>query len=388
MTRLDNRTDTRAATNSYGRMEWAGAFGDLGTLVPFVAAYLGVLKMDPFGVLLAFGGCMVACGLFYRTPLPVQPMKAIGAVAAAQAVQTATVTPAAVYAAALVTGLVWLALGLSGLSERVARLVPAPVVTGVVLGLGLGFMLEGVKLMHSNWAVAAIGGIGTLLLLGSRRFPAMFALLLFGAAVAGFRNPSLLASLARPTAQLPTFDFPLAHLTPGDLFIGAVLLALPQVPLTLGNAVIAIRDENNRLFPQAPVTLRKVSVSTGLMNLFGAMVGGVPMCHGAGGMAGHVAFGARTGGALVILGTLLLGLALFFSRSVEVLFGLFPAAVLGVILFIAGIQLAMGTGSVGESRSERLVALATAAVCMWNVAIGFVVGATLHGLLKRSLVRL
>ena len=40
-------------SNRYDRMEVAGAFGDLGTLVPFVVAYIGVLKMDPFGVLLA-----------------------------------------------------------------------------------------------------------------------------------------------------------------------------------------------------------------------------------------------------------------------------------------------------------------------------------------------
>src|ERR1019366_9759766 len=78
--------------NRYDRMEWAGAFGDLGTLIPFVAAYVGVLKLDPFGVLLAFGASMVVCGLYYRTPFPVQPMKAIGAVAALQAVHTATVT--------------------------------------------------------------------------------------------------------------------------------------------------------------------------------------------------------------------------------------------------------------------------------------------------------
>jgi hypothetical protein len=105
-----------------------------------------------------------------------------------------------------------------------------------------------------------------------------------------------------------------------DLVIGTLFLALPQVPLTLGNAIIGVREENNRLFPDRPVSERQVAVSTGVMNLFGSAVGGVPMCHGAGGMAGHVAFGARTGGSLVILGGLLLVLALAFSSSVVVLF--------------------------------------------------------------------
>ncbi|MGQ0677030.1 MAG: putative sulfate/molybdate transporter, partial [Rhodospirillales bacterium] len=114
----------------WGRMEWAGAFGDLGTLIPFTVAYIGVLKMDAMGVLFGFGAAMVACGFYYRTPFPVQPMKAIGAVAATQAAQTAIITPAAVHAAGLATGLIWLVLGLTGWAERISRLVARPVTVG------------------------------------------------------------------------------------------------------------------------------------------------------------------------------------------------------------------------------------------------------------------
>jgi MFS superfamily sulfate permease-like transporter len=374
--------------NRYDRMEWAGAFGDLGTLIPFIVAYIGVLKMDPFGILFAFGASMLASGLYYKTPFPVQPMKAIGAVAAAQAVQTAVVTPSAVYAAALVTGLVWLALGLTGLAARVARLVPAGVVAGVVLGLGLGFMLEGVKMMQTGWVVAAIGATGTLLLMGNRTFPAMFALLAFGFAVGAYQRPDVVGALSQANVGLHTPSFALGGLTWSDFLVGALLLAPPQVPLTLGNAVIAIKEENNRLFPQSPVTEKGVSVSTGLMNLFSSAVGGIPMCHGAGGMAGHIAFGARTGGAVVILGTLLLVLAVFFSGAVAQLFKLVPAAVLGVILFVTGVQLAVGVGTIGDSRNDKVVVLATAAFCMWNVAIGLLVGLALHHLCKRGLVHL
>src|SRR6476660_2454184 len=122
--------------NRFDRMEIAGAFGDLGTLVPFVVAYIGVLKMDPFGVLLAFGLTMVVCGFIYRTPIPVQPMKAAGAIATTQAAQTLTLTPAMVHGASLATGLVWLILGLTGTANRVAQLVKRPIVVGIVLGLG------------------------------------------------------------------------------------------------------------------------------------------------------------------------------------------------------------------------------------------------------------
>ncbi|OVZ61699.1 sulfate transporter [Pigmentiphaga sp. NML030171] len=369
-------------------MEWAGAFGDLGTLIPFVAAYIGVLKLDPFGVLFAFGLCMLACGLHYKTPIPVQPMKAIGAVAVTQAAQTAVVTPGAVYGAALATGVAWLFLGLSGMAARVTRLVPPAVVLGIMLGLGFGFMLEGVKMMQTDWPIAALAGVGTLLLMGNRTLPAMFVLLIFGAAVGAWRQPTLLHELAQVPLGLPTPSFALSDISLHELAIGAALLALPQLPLTLGNAVIAVKEENNRLFPQRPVSENGLATSTGIMNIFSSVAGGVPMCHGAGGMAGHVAFGARTGGALVILGVILLVLALFFSAGISLLFKLFPLSILGVILFLTGAQLALGSSVLPADRNQRLVALATAALCMWNVAAGFLLGLALHVMVTRGWVRM
>ena len=114
---------SQPTTNRFDRMEIAGAFGDLGTLIPFVVAYLAVLKMDPFGVLFAFGIGMLVCGFVYRTPIPVQPMKAAGAIATTQAAQTLIITPAMVHGASLVTGLIWLVLGVTGTAHRVANLV-------------------------------------------------------------------------------------------------------------------------------------------------------------------------------------------------------------------------------------------------------------------------
>lgn len=379
---------TLALRNRFDRMEWAGAFGDFGTLIPFVVGYIGVLKMDPFGVLFAFGIAMVVSGAYYKTPFPVQPMKAIGAVAITQAAQTAVITPAAVYGASLATGLLWLVLGLTGAASRIAKLVSRPVVIGIVLGLGMSFMLEGVKMMATHWLIAAVGLTGTLLLLTNRRIPAMFLLLLFGAICGTILNPDALRELTAASIEVRAPKFALLDVTWNDLFIGIVFLALPQLPLTLGNAVIAIREENNRLFPDRPVTDKGVATSTGLMNIAGSTIGGVPMCHGAGGMAGHVAFGARTGGALIILGTLLLVLAVFFSGSIDALFRLFPAAILGVILFLTGAQLALGSCEFSEDKAERFVTLVTAAFAMWNVGVAFLVGIAGSYIAKRGWLRL
>ncbi len=280
--------------NRFDRMEIAGAFGDLGTLVPFAVAYIGVLKMDAFGVLLAFGSAMVACGFAYRTPMPVQPMKAAGAIATTQAAQTIVITPAMVWGASLATGVLWLFLGLTGTARYVSQLIARPVILGIIPGLGFSFMIEGAKLMAQNWLVGGAALLGTSLLLANRIIPAMFLLLLFGAACGILRDPTLFAALREVQMELRLPTFVLSSMTFSDFLFGTLFLALPQVPRTLGNAIIAISEENNRLFPDRPVNEGKISVSTGLMNILSAGVGGVPMCHGAGGMAGHVRFGART----------------------------------------------------------------------------------------------
>jgi MFS superfamily sulfate permease-like transporter len=379
---------TAQSGNRFDRMEIAGAFGDLGTLIPFVVAYLAVLKMDPFGVLFAFGVSMVICGLVYRTPIPVQPMKAAGAIATTQAAQTLVLTPAMVYGASLVTGLVWLVLGLTGTANRVANLVKRPIVIGIVLGLGFGFMIEGAKMMSHNWWVGGVALFGTAILLSNRVIPAMFLLLAFGAAYGMLADPTLLDAFRAIQVEPRWPTFALTDLSWNDVLIGAVFLALPQVPLTLGNAVIAITEENNRLFPDRPVSEDKIATSTGLMNLLSGSVGGVPMCHGAGGMAGHVQFGARTGGAVVILGVVLLATALFFSGSVGTFLRLFPTPVLGVVLFLTGAQLALGSCDMSKDKGERFVTVVTAALAVWNVGIAFVVGIAAYTLNKRGWLRI
>lgn len=375
------------ATNRYDRMEVAGAFGDLGTLVPFVVAYLAVLQMDPYGVLLAFGIAMVVCGAVYKTPIPVQPMKAAGAIATTQAAQTLTITPAMVHGASLVTGAIWLVLGLTGTAHRVANLIQRPIVIGIILGLGFGFMIEGAKMMATNWWIGGIALLGTSLLLTNRVIPAMFLLLLFGAGYGILSDPTLVVALKGVQVEPRWPTFALGSLTWNDVFVATVFLALPQVPLTLGNAVIAITEENNRLFPQRPVTEGKIATSTGLMNIMGAGLGGVPMCHGAGGMAGHVQFGARTGGALVILGIVLLVTATFFSGSVGTLLRLFPPSILGVVLFLTGAQLALGSCDFSKDKGERFVTVITGALAVWNVGIAFVVGMVAYALMKRGWLR-
>jgi MFS superfamily sulfate permease-like transporter len=186
--------------------------------------------------------------------------------------------------------------------------------------------------------------------------------------------------------KLPVFS--LSAMTWNDLAVGTLLFTLPQIPLTLGNAVIAIVAENNELFPDRRVTEKKIAISQGIMNLVAPIFGGVPMCHGAGGMAGHVRFGAKTGGALVILGSLLVLIALFFSDSVAIFFKIFPNAILGVILFFAGSELAIVVRDIGDKKSDFYVMLIVAAFAMWNMGAAFLAGVILDNSLRRGWIRI
>lgn len=371
--------------NAYDLRELAGAFGDLGTFIPFLVGYLTVSKMDPVGVLVAFGIFKIFVGLYFRTPVPIQPMKAIGTAAITH---PGAIMPGAILASGLFTGAFWLLMGVTGAVTWIARLTSRSIVHGLVLGLGLGLMLEGVKLMDGDWLLAVVAMVLTFLLLSHERIPAMLLLLAFGAATAVAREPGILAELAGIGFHPRLPHFAVAGLGWEDLFTGVLVLGLPQVALTLGNAIVATVEENNALFPDRPITVRTVAIDHGVMNLVSASVGGIPMCHGAGGMAGHVRFGARTGGSLVILGALVLFTGLFLGDSVATLFKLFPASLLGVILLFGGLELA--TGALGDSpaKQDRYVLLLTAGVAMWNMGAGYLAGLLLHHAIRRGVVRL
>jgi MFS superfamily sulfate permease-like transporter len=374
------RTTTK---NQYSRMEWAGAFGDVGTLIPFVVAYITIVKIDPLGLLFMFGITLMASGLYYRTPLPIQPMKAIGAAAIAGGI-----SPAALFGSGLTTGLFWLVAGATGAIRPIAKLATKPVVRGIMLGLGLSFMVDGIHRMMTVPVLAGFALVVTYLLLTNPKIPAMFMLLIIGVVSAIIMNPQMTSELAKIHIgfKLPVFSLPM--ITWNDLVTGTLLFTIPQIPLTLGNAVIAIVAENNELFPDRQVTEKKIAISQGIMNLVSPLFGGIPMCHGAGGMAGHVRFGAKTGGALVILGSMLILIALFFSDSVAIIFKIFPNAILGVILFFAGSELAIVVKDIGDKKSDFYVMIIVAAFAMWNMGAAFLVGVILDNSLRRGWLKI
>ena len=375
----------RILGNEYNRMELAGAFGDLGTFIPFVAAYITLNKMDPLGILVAFGVFKIFVGQYFKTPFPVQPMKAIGGMAIAH---PETITHGMIWGSGIFTAIFWLVMGLTGAVSWLHKITAKPIIRGIMLGLGLSFVVEGIGMMKGQPVIAIIALAGTFFLLSKEKVPTMLILLAFGVGAALMMNPGLWQEITQISFRFRLPDIYIGKISWQDLIAGTLVLGLPQAPLTLGNAIIGTAEENNELFPDRPAKVKTIAVDHGIMNIFSAAIGGVPLCHGAGGMAGHVRFGARTGGALVILGIIVLLLGLFFSDSVATIFKFFPPSILGVILFFTGLELASLVRDIGSKRSDVYIMLVTAGFAMWNMGVAYLVGLALYYGVKKEILKL
>lgn len=312
--------------------EVSGALGDIGTLLPLSLGAIGVAGLAPVPVLLGFAVFYIATGLYYRLPVPVQPMKAVAAL-----LLTTQVGAQSLVASGVLIGVILLILGSTGLINRAARLVPGSVLSGLQLGLGLLLASMSLELMATSLPLGLL--ILALLAVTLKLFPSWPAALL-GLALA-IALGALLGSPGLPLPANPAI-FSMPELPSMDEWQqGFSILVLPQLALTITNAIVLTAlvvgdyfgDQSHRVSPA------RLSVTTGLANLFLVPFGALPMCHGAGGVAAHYRFGARTGLAPVLLGAGLLLVAivpggLSFIAAV-------PAAGLGALLMVAAVELGL-----------------------------------------------
>jgi MFS superfamily sulfate permease-like transporter len=312
----------------FNRRELAGAMGDFGTLLPLAAGYIAVCGLDPAGFLVVMGVVNVALGLIYRLPMPLEPKKVVAAVAIAEAW-----SPPLIYTTGFSLGLLWLALAVGGLVERVVRWIPPAVVRGIQLALGITLVLASLRMMSTWWIMGLIAVVVALVLRDNRHLPGAIALVLLGLGVIVWRGQA--GEVFRFGFRLPPLTLPqLDLIVPGMLGAG-----LGQIPLTLTNATIATVALIRDYFPEKGVSERKLLLNQGVMNVAGAFFGGMPMCHGAQGLAGQYMFGARTGGASILEGLIEIGMGLFLANSLLGLFRAFPQAILGAMMLLVAWQL-------------------------------------------------
>ncbi|CAI8601228.1 unnamed protein product [Vicia faba] len=415
--------------------ELSGAVGDLGTYIPIVLALSLVNNLDLTTTLIFTSLYNIITGLFFGLPMPVQPMKSIAAVAISE---SPPLTIPQISAAGLSVAAVLLFLGTTGLMSFLYRYLPLPVVRGVQLSQGLQFAFSAIKYIRYQqdlssgssktgpvrpWfsldglALALIAVLFLVLTTGAgednhseqqqheleendydseervdnlrrnkirRRLkilsmiPSALIVFVFGLLLCFIRDPSIFHDLRFGPSRIKFI-----RITWDDFKVGFVRAAIPQIPLSILNSVIAVCKLSGDLFPEREASAMKVSVSVGVMNFVGCWFGAMPCCHGAGGLAGQYRFGGRSGASIVFLGIGKLLIALVFGNSFGRILGQFPIGILGVLLLFAGIELAMASKDM-SSKQESFVMFVCAAVSLTgsSAALGFFVGIVLYLLLK------
>jgi MFS superfamily sulfate permease-like transporter len=348
--------------------EASGACGDLGTFIPHAIGAMTVAGLAPAGVLFGFGAFLIATGLFYGLPLPVQPMKAVSAV-----ILTGGLRPGEVAAAGLMIGVVLLLLGVTGWIGRLARVIPQSVSAGLQLGLGLLMGVLGIKLMlETPW----IGFASLALVLVLTRIPRCPAapIALGAAIVAGWATgntittPEVSVASGIPHLVMPSW---------AEVWRSLQIAVVPQLSLTLTNAVIVTASLSRELFPArgSIASERNLALSSGLANVLLCPFGAMPMCHGAGGLQAQYRFGARTGLAPIIFGSVVLVLALGFADHAAALFAIIPIGAVGALLILAGADLAISRRLFDGKPSCWWVIGVTALVTVTiNPALGLIFG--------------
>ncbi len=392
-----------AARYKFNRMEVAGSLGDLGTLLPIAIAMVLVNGLSPMGVFFSVGVFYIITGLYYGITVPVQPMKVIGAYAIA-----ASLNAPEILASSLMLGAVLLIVGLTGAIELIRKYTPKPVIRGVQLSTGALLIASGIKFMMGTSAfqtlqqsaephlsvqsigmvpigiiIGVAGGLITLYFLENRRFPAALIVIIVGLATGLLLGARMDFGAQAIRLHIPDFlPFPFPERL--DFTFALFALVLPQLPMTLGNAVLAYTDLSEEYFGKESikVTNRKVCVSMALANLMSFCFGGMPMCHGAGGLAAHYRFGARTAGSNLIIGGFFILMVLVFGNNIVGFFNLLPLSILGILLVFAGSQLALTIRDL-ETRKECFVAILILGITLAsNLAAGFVTGIVVAQLLK------
>jgi hypothetical protein len=362
----------------FNRQEFSGAFGDIGTDFPLIIAMIVAAGLHTPSVLIVFGIMQIFTGVVYKMPMPVQPLKAMATLVISQ-----KIAGTLLMGAGLAIGLVMLALSLTGILEKLTKFVPKPVIRGIQLGLGITLCLLSFKEYISSdgvmgYLLAFIAFIVILLLLDNKKYPASLIILGLGFVFAFIFKVDFNALYHSVGISFPKMNFPtLDHISKGF-----VLLALPQIPLSLGNSIMATKQVTKDFFPERKdLTVRKIGITYSIMNLTVPFFSGIPCCHGAGGMVGHYAFGGRTGGSVLIYGIFYILLGVFFGNNFGEIIKVFPLPILGIILLFEGVSLMLLMKDIMEDKRDFVIA-ALVGVIAFGMPYGFfismVIGTALY----------
>ncbi|KIW89630.1 uncharacterized protein Z519_09786 [Cladophialophora bantiana CBS 173.52] len=338
--------------STFRRQPWnevSGSLGDLGTFLPIVIALTEGHQISLTTTLIFTGLYNILTGACFGIPLPVQPMKAIAAVAILKSLTAGQIAAAGIFVSSCI-----LIFSVTGLLSWFTKIIPIPVVKGIQVGAGLSLIIAaGTKALSSlswttpswadnyQWMILAFIALFAIHL--RPRTP--YALILFFAGAVF----ALIQIAADDKRHLPGFQLwrPYTQAPSAREWKTGILDAgIGQLPLTTLNSIIAVTHLAADLLPDIETpSVTAIGISVAGMNLFGCWFGAMPVCHGSGGLAAQYRFGARSGASIIFLGLLKLLLGILFGESLTDALHRFPLAFLSVMIIAAGLELA----SVGES---------------------------------------
>ena len=349
--------------------EFGGAFGDWGTLVPFIIGYISIVGLNPAGIFLTLGITNIILGIKFNLPLPVQPQKTIGTVAISKGWD-----PNMVISTGFGTGVVWFLLGFSKKLNNIVSKVPIVAVRGIQLGLALILGWTGLKLFSENIFLGFISIAIILILIKNKPIPSAI-ILTFGGILIMFFTQTIFISELKFSFPLLTFQIP----TWDNFLLGMVYAGFAQLFLTLTNVMVATVVLIKELFPDREgIDANTLAFNMGAINLINPFLVGMPLCHGSGGLMAQYAFGARTGGSMILEGVMELILGLFFSEALLILFTEFPMAILGAMLIYTAFLL--GKIALSDFNIKVFPIILTSAIICFsiNIAIGFLIGLIIY----------
>lgn len=362
---------------SFNRQELSGAFGDIGTDFPLIVAMILAADLHAPSVLIMFGSMQILTGVIYKMPMPAQPLKAMATLVIAQ-----QLTGDLLFGAGLAIGIAMMILSFTGALDWLARTIPKVVIRGLQFGLGIALAMLAFKqyipadAIH-GYVLALVAFVLIVGLMGNKKYPAAIVVIGLGLMYAMVFKLEYQDFFQVAGVNLPQWNVPSSE----NMIKGFLLLALPQIPLSLGNSVLATKQVAHDLFPaNKPLSIKKIGVTYSLMNLINPFFSGVPTCHGAGGMVGHYAFGGRTGGSVILYGTLYLVLGLFFGDNFQVILQVFPLPILGVILLFESLALMLLMKDVINDKKGMVITLLVglmSAGLPYGFLIAMIIGSTL-----------
>ncbi len=351
--------------------ELAGSMGDFGTLFPLAIGYIMVCGLNPSGFLVMMGLANIVTGLVYRLPMPIEPMKVLAVVAIAQ-----YWSPSMVYASGFAMGVIWLVFAVTGVIDWIARVTPNSVIRGIQVSLGVLLAIQAFKMISTWWAIGIVSILIVLLLRKNRYAPAAIVLMILGVVIIFFKGQ--FQQINPPFFSLP----PLTSFRLKEVWLTLLLAGFAQIPLTVTNATIATSSLIKTYWPDRPVSERKLSWNQGIMNLILPFFGGMPMCHGAGGLAGQYYFGARTGGTNILEGLIEISMGLFLANSIAGLFAVFPMAIVGAMMFLVGIELIKFAKDIQLNQDLIPMTVTVIVSVATNMAYGFLIGLVVYYLIR------